>query len=75
MQQLMQGKSGASQIINRMDTEYYSGYASIEKTGWGVIVQTPTSIMKEPLRELIEQSNHTIDCRYYSYIVMCRLVR
>jgi len=52
VQQLMQGKSGASQIINRMDTEYYSGYASIEETGWGVIVQTPTSIMEKPLREL-----------------------
>ena len=48
VQQLMQGKSGASQIINRMDTEYFSGYASIEKTGWGVIVQTPTSIMEKP---------------------------
>ena len=52
VQQLMQGKSGASQIINRMDTEYFSGYASIEEAGWGVIVQTPTSIMEEPLREL-----------------------
>ena len=52
VQQLMQGKSGASQIINRMGTEYFSGYASIEETGWGVIVQTPTSIMEKPLCEL-----------------------
>jgi diguanylate cyclase (GGDEF)-like protein len=52
VQQLMQGKSGASQIINRQETEYFSGYASIEHTGWGVIVQTPTSIMEKPLREL-----------------------
>ena len=52
VQQLMQGKSGESQIINRTGTEYYSGYASIEETGWGVIVQTPTSIMEKPLREL-----------------------
>ena len=52
VQNLMQGKSGASQIINRMGVEYFSGYAYVDYTGWGIIVQTPTVIMKEPFRDL-----------------------
>lgn len=52
VQSVMDGKNGASQIINRMGVEYFSGYASIDYTGWGIIVQTPTYIMKEPFREL-----------------------
>ncbi len=52
VQNLINGKNGASQIINRMGIEYFSGYAFIDYTGWGVIVQTPTYITKEPFREL-----------------------
>ncbi|WP_428911089.1 sensor domain-containing diguanylate cyclase [Niallia sp. Krafla_26] len=52
VQDLIKGKSGSSQIINRMGIEYFSGYAYVDYTGWGIIVQTPTYIMKEPFREL-----------------------
>lgn len=55
IQQVLQGKSSADQIINRLGEEYFSGYAYMEHTGWGVITQTPTSVIDEPLRNLTNQ--------------------
>ncbi|HHY72137.1 MAG TPA: GGDEF domain-containing protein [Bacillus bacterium] len=49
---VMQGKSGSAQIINNEGIEYFAGYAFVEQTGWGIITQTPTSVIKEPLRAL-----------------------
>lgn len=52
VQNVMQGKNGAAQIINSRGVEYFSGYAYAETTGWGIIAQTPTSVIEEPLRSL-----------------------
>lgn len=52
VQQLMNGENGAQQIINRKGVEYFSGYAYVEETGWGIIAQTPTTVIEEPLKRL-----------------------
>ncbi|WP_102345116.1 sensor domain-containing diguanylate cyclase [Bacillus sp. Marseille-P3661] len=49
---VMQGENGAAQIINSRGHEYFSGYAYVEQTGWGIIAQTPTSVIETPLRSL-----------------------
>lgn len=56
VQNIMKGKSGSAQIINNRGTEYFSGYAFVENTGWGVIAQTPTSVIEEPLRTLTQKT-------------------
>lgn len=56
VQNIMKGKSGSAQIINNRGTEYFSGYAFVENTGWGIIAQTPTSVIEEPLRILTKKT-------------------
>lgn len=56
VQNIMKGKSGSAQIINNRGTEYFSGYAFVENTGWGIIAQTPTSVIEEPLRILTRKT-------------------
>lgn len=57
IQKLIQGKSGSAEIINRKGQEYFSGYAYVEQTGWGIIAQTPTSVIEQqqPLHELTKK--------------------
>ncbi|WP_249869590.1 sensor domain-containing diguanylate cyclase [Oceanobacillus saliphilus] len=55
IQSAIQGKSGSSQIINNRGTEYFSGYASVEETGWGIITQTPSSVIEAPLRTMTQK--------------------
>lgn len=52
IQSVIQGKSGYSQIFNNRGTDYFAGYVFIEETGWGVIAQTPSTVIEEPLRTL-----------------------
>lgn len=52
IQNVMQGKNGSAQIVNSRGTEYFSGYAYVENTGWGIISQTPTSVIKKPMHDL-----------------------
>ncbi|KAA9015492.1 sensor domain-containing diguanylate cyclase [Niallia endozanthoxylica] len=55
IQKVIQGKSGSAEIINRKGQEYFSGYAYVEQTGWGIIAQTPTTVIEQPLRELTKK--------------------
>ncbi|MGR3762891.1 sensor domain-containing diguanylate cyclase [Rossellomorea sp. NS-SX7] len=55
VQQLMEGKSGSSIVVNSKGNEYYAGYTSIESTGWGVVSQTPVSVIQSPLQELFSK--------------------
>ena len=55
IQNVIQGKSGSSQIINNRGTEYFAGFVHVEETGWGIIAQTPTSVIEEPLRTLTKK--------------------
>ncbi|MEL3973308.1 sensor domain-containing diguanylate cyclase [Rossellomorea oryzaecorticis] len=52
VQQLMEGKSGSTIVVNTKGNEYYAGYTYIDSTGWGVVSQTPTSVIESPLQEL-----------------------
>lgn len=49
---VMTGKNGAEQISSSRGEQYFTGYAYIESTGWGVITQTPISVTEEPLNAL-----------------------
>ena len=52
VQNVMQGQSGSAKILSRNGDEFFSGFALIEETGWGIIARTPVTVMEKPLQEL-----------------------
>lgn len=55
VQDVIKGKNGTAQIINNRGVEYFSGYAYVKETGWGIITQTPSSVINEPLQTLTKK--------------------
>jgi diguanylate cyclase (GGDEF)-like protein len=55
VQKLMQGKSGHAKVVNTRGKEYFAGYAFEEKTGWGIVSQTPVTVTKIPINALLEK--------------------
>lgn len=51
---VINGESGTAQIVNSQGKEFFVGYAFEEKTGWGIVSQTPTTVLKEPIRNLLK---------------------
>lgn len=52
VQQVLKQKDGSQVVVNSRGTEFFASYAYLEVADWGVVVQTPTEIIDEPLREL-----------------------
>lgn len=51
--QILQGKSGTSEVTNNNDKDYLTGYVYEKSTGWGIITQTPASIIQGPINQLL----------------------
>ncbi|MDO7905689.1 sensor domain-containing diguanylate cyclase [Paenibacillus sp. JX-17] len=46
------GQSGYLQILNTKGVPFFAGYAFENVTGWGIIAQTPVSVIDKPLYQL-----------------------
>jgi diguanylate cyclase (GGDEF)-like protein len=55
VQSVLQGKSGSLQITNSKGKEFFAGYAYEDITGWGIVSQTPTSVINVPLSTLLDK--------------------
>lgn len=55
VQKVMQRKSGAAKVVNSDGKEYFTGYTYEENTGWGIISETPTSVLDKPIRDLFNK--------------------
>lgn len=53
---VMAGLAGKIEFTDQQDQTFYTGYAYNMKSSWGVIVQTPASVIDVPLRELLQKS-------------------
>jgi sensor histidine kinase regulating citrate/malate metabolism len=53
IQKVMSGESGFEQTRNSVENEYFTGYSYEKSSGWGIVSQTPVSVLKEPLNKLI----------------------
>lgn len=53
---VMAGLAGKLEFTDQQDQTFYAGYAYNMKSSWGVIVQTPASVVDVPLRELLQKS-------------------
>lgn len=49
---ILNGKSGTARTTNSQGTEFFIGYAYEKQTGWGVVSQTPTTVLEKPLKNL-----------------------
>lgn len=52
VQQIMRGKHGTLQLRDANNVEMLAGYAPVQATGWGVIVQRPIEATTAPLSTL-----------------------
>lgn len=53
---VMAGLAGKIEFTDQQNQTFYAGYAYNMKSSWGVIVQTPASVISVPLRELLQKS-------------------
>lgn len=51
VQRVMNKEEGSMIIKNTQGKEHFAGYAFVESTGWGIIAQTPTSILEETTKK------------------------
>jgi diguanylate cyclase (GGDEF)-like protein len=49
---VLMGGNGSQSIINSEGNPFFAGYAYEPNSGWGIISQTPTSVLKKPLKNL-----------------------
>ncbi|KEF40281.1 diguanylate cyclase (GGDEF) domain-containing protein [Schinkia azotoformans MEV2011] len=52
VEKVISGKSGQEKVMNTEGNQFFAGYAYEKKTGWGIISQTPISVIEEPLESL-----------------------
>ncbi|MGG3448926.1 sensor domain-containing diguanylate cyclase [Domibacillus aminovorans] len=55
VQKVISGKDGSKQVTNTRGEHYLTGYSYMASTRWGIVSQTPSTIVKEPLNHLIHQ--------------------
>ncbi len=50
------GLNGSITYTDNNDRSFYAGYAYNMGSGWGIISQTPTNLVQQPLNDLLESS-------------------
>lgn len=55
VKQILLDKSGAEQTEDRDGDAYFTAYVHEKNKGWGIISQTPASIINEPLADLFKK--------------------
>lgn len=55
VKKVMKGKHGAQITVNTQGKEFFAAYAYVESTGWGIISQTPTTAINEPIKNLMKK--------------------
>ena len=55
VQQLVDGKSGAMEVVNSVGIEMLAGYATIPTASWGVVTQRPKEVALAPSVALIKE--------------------
>ncbi|WP_282936062.1 sensor domain-containing diguanylate cyclase [Paenibacillus sp. RC67] len=53
VQKVLQGKSGHELVVNTLGVALLAGYSPVTENGWGIIVNSPISVVYEQLNRLI----------------------
>lgn len=54
VQKVLGGKNGAAQVVNTEGKEFFAGYAYEHNSGWGIVCQTPITVIDKPLQDLLK---------------------
>lgn len=52
VKQVTKGKDGSQKVINLKGNEFFASYTYLKVADWGIVVQTPTEIIQQPLKDL-----------------------
>lgn len=52
VQQALAKKDGSQKVINTEGNEFFASYTYLDTADWAIVVQTPTEIIQQPIREL-----------------------
>lgn len=52
VQKVINGESGAEFVVNTEGKEFFASYAHVDNVGWGIVSQTATSKIEEPINAL-----------------------
>ncbi|USB31915.1 sensor domain-containing diguanylate cyclase [Paenibacillus sp. YPG26] len=55
VQQVLQGSNGAQHVTNSQKHDFFAGYAYDPISSWGIIAQTPVSVIDGPSSQLIHK--------------------
>ncbi|QOR68128.1 GGDEF domain-containing protein [Cytobacillus suaedae] len=55
VQHVLRGERGAIEVTNSQGENFFAGYASMKNTGWGIISQTPITVVEKPMKELMKK--------------------
>lgn len=54
VQKVLGGKNGAAKVVNTEGREFFAGYAYEHNSGWGIVCQTPITVIDLPLQDLLK---------------------
>ena len=54
VKKIMNRENGSAQIINNEGNKFFAGYVYEKYTGWGIVSQTPISVIEDPLHDLLK---------------------
>ncbi|HLS22648.1 MAG TPA: diguanylate cyclase [Pseudogracilibacillus sp.] len=52
VQKVLAKQNGSQKVINSRNKEFFASYAYLKVADWGIVVQTPTEIIQQPLKNL-----------------------
>ncbi|TJY41122.1 diguanylate cyclase [Cohnella pontilimi] len=55
IENVLRGQSGAQEVVNSKGDPFFAGYAFVPKSGWGVVSQTPITVIEGPQKRLINR--------------------
>ncbi|WP_199484590.1 sensor domain-containing diguanylate cyclase [Peribacillus glennii] len=56
VKKVLSGKNGSQQVRNSKGKDFFMGYAYEPNTGWGIVSQTPVTVLERPLNHMILQT-------------------
>jgi diguanylate cyclase (GGDEF)-like protein len=67
VQKVLSGNSGSQQVVNSEGHLFFAGYSHEPFSGWGIIAQTPASIVVNPAKDLVF---HMIELALPSFLLI-----
>ncbi|MHC0038673.1 sensor domain-containing diguanylate cyclase [Pseudoneobacillus sp. C159] len=76
VQKLIEGKSGQEEVINTKGIAMLAGYASVKRSHWGIVSQTPKDSVSGPTYDMaIQVAKYTIPFMMFVFLLALLLLK